>query len=72
MNWNVSEIERSKARVKVLNTNYNQDDFIMFVTHKFQHYTLQKVPNFEQKLREIPNSSAMGHVPKRVEKALCS
>ena len=44
----------------------------MFVTHKFQHYTLLKNSKFWAKRREIPKSSATGHVPKTVRKSPAS
>ena len=51
-------------------SEYNLDDFIMFVTHKFQHYTLLKIPNFEQNSTKFPIQVPWAMFPKEWEKAL--
>ena len=42
----------------------------MFVTHKFQHYPLLKIPNFEQKSAKFPIQVPRAMFPKEWEKAL--
>ena len=36
----------------------------MFVTHKFQHYTLLKIPNFEQNAVKFPIQAPQAMFPK--------
>ena len=42
----------------------------MFVTHKFQHYPLLKIPNFEKKSTKFPIQAPRAIFPKDREKAL--
>ena len=42
----------------------------MFVTHKFQHCTVLKIPNFEQNAAKFPIQAPRAMFPKESEKAL--
>ena len=42
----------------------------MFVTHKFQHCTVLKIPNFEQKAAKFPIQAPRAMFSKESEKAL--
>ena len=57
-NWNREKESQGKG------CQYNLDDFIMFVTHKFQHYTLLKIPNFEQICVKFPIQAPHAMFPK--------
>ena len=59
--WNREKESQGKG------SEYNLDDFIMFVTHKFQHYQVyfaKKIPNFEQNSVKFPIQVPRAMFPK--------